>query len=284
MSKRDESALQRIPREIWWMILDEILDEIITLISATSYEGNDWPEDSQLDTCNGFGGIMYKIWKERVEELGSVCRTWQAFAGSRRYRVFDLDRVIPPDWPLEMKRLLAKARFVLLDPKFRHQFRLNMLPDHENTVEWEALLISVPEAVSFAQTVSHPRLRRLNVVYRDWDKPLDLNSFLDMISMFPNLTWLSYRHYPNPFTMFLTPPVTEGRSPVVLPNLQVLWCNFDSHFEYPFKHIVLPSLRYLSIHLGNLAVPVPLIDLFLTYCQTIQSIVIRTYMKKDEIL
>ncbi|PVF98391.1 hypothetical protein CPB86DRAFT_797359 [Serendipita vermifera] len=69
--------------------------------------------------------------------------------------------------------------------------------------------------------ISHPRLRRLNLWNLPGINPVDMNQFIDSLSLFTHLTWLEYScHTDFPLTRI---PVDNGRSPVVLPSLQVLW-------------------------------------------------------------
>jgi hypothetical protein len=240
-------------------------------------EINRWPEDSCLDLTYE-DGLMYARSEKHRKVIGSVCRSWQSFSRSRRNRLSVLS-AIEGDWPVERKRLLAKARFVQMLPFVVGRIS-TLLPDHENTVDWETLSTSHPEAVVFARAVSYPRLRRLDLRYRNHNRPLNPNPFLDMISKFPNLTWLSYRLHASSLEPILA--VTEDRLPVVLPNLQVLWYRCDGKFGFPFTHINLPSLRYLLVHLDAPVAQIPLIDLVSAYSQTIQSIVIRADKSIDE--
>jgi hypothetical protein len=277
MHEQADSALQRTPPEIWWMIFDEAIDADIPVMFATIYEGNHWPEDSgPLMTHEDRHG--YERSEKQRKIIGSVCRSWQIFAQSRRNRLLSLN-AIETDWTSEKRKAIRKARSVRIRP-FLISHIIKTFPEREQAVDWEILSLFDIEAVFFAKNISHPRLRRLELLYQNFSEPPDMSNFINLLSVFPNLTWLSYHLQVSNIQPFI--PVPEDRPPVVLPNLQVLWYRCDGNFAFPYSHVALPSLRYLSVHFSLTVVQVPLVSLLLAYSQTTHSVAIRTDSEREE--
>ncbi|PVF98412.1 hypothetical protein CPB86DRAFT_873416 [Serendipita vermifera] len=90
-----------------------------------------------------------------------------------------------------------------------------------------------------------------------------------------DITWLEYEA----FALRDSITIDIQRAPLVLPNLQVLLFRIRGTFKFscqlPFRHLILPSLRFLSFHVGDLPVHVPLIDILSPYRQTLRSFTAR---------
>jgi hypothetical protein len=99
--------------------------------------------------------------------------------------------------------------------------------------------------------------------------PLNLNLLLDVLSTFNGITWLDYET----FVERREPVPIKDRSPIVLPNLQVLWYKNRKTFKFPFSHLTLPSLQYLTIQIYECPTLVPLLDLLSCYRKTLRSFV-----------
>ncbi|PVF98392.1 hypothetical protein CPB86DRAFT_784840 [Serendipita vermifera] len=148
--------------------------------------------------------------------------------------------------------------------------RITEIPAFAQGVEWEIVSTYVSKAAHLAQ-IPQPRLRRLQLL--EWTRHFDLNPFLDVISQFTNLIWLDYEMRDHRGD---TIPILASRSPIILPNLQVLWYKNRPNFEFPFSMLILPSLRYLSLNIYASTQDIPLIELMSCYRQTLRSFVMRS--------
>ncbi|PVF98421.1 hypothetical protein CPB86DRAFT_784866, partial [Serendipita vermifera] len=281
MAEQGESVIQRTPQEIWWNILDETIDMDLPSTLATTYEGNYWPEDSGLYmTDEGVRKSLYKNSENQRKIIGSVCRSWQVFAQTRRNRRIFMSYV-ESNWPLEMRRAFVKARSVHLWPHVLGGIT-ELFPDITKTVDWEILATNRQDALKFAREFSHPRVRHLELLDHSWSDPLNMELFLDVLSAFPDLTWLSY-HFQD-INDDLRIQVAEDRPPLVLAKLQTLWYRGEWGFAFPFTHLVFPSLQYLSVHFDAPLSEVSLLDLLSGCRQAIRSVVISSHVKGNEIV
>ncbi|CAG8704755.1 6471_t:CDS:2, partial [Acaulospora colombiana] len=94
MTEQYESALHRIPGEIWSIILDEAIDLHNPLFFSTTFEGSDWSAYSIRRSFEQEEALQDRAEMQR-KIIGSVCRSWQSFSRSRRSRYVRLtiDRV-----------------------------------------------------------------------------------------------------------------------------------------------------------------------------------------------
>jgi hypothetical protein len=83
------SAMARTPLEIWWIILEEVIES--TKPFSTVYNGDDWIGDSS-DHAFGLDAEQWREEDEHWEEedqrqlLASVCKAWRRFAMQRKSR------------------------------------------------------------------------------------------------------------------------------------------------------------------------------------------------------
>ncbi|PVF98394.1 hypothetical protein CPB86DRAFT_873403 [Serendipita vermifera] len=132
---------------------------------------------------------------------------------------------------------------------------------------WEIVEIGQPEIMKFSQA-SLPRLRRLGLRTYCSPSPLNHNPFLEVLSRFTSLTWLEYEAYAS---CGQPEAIHKDRSPLILPNLQVLWYKNRGTFEFPFSHLILPSIQYLSLCIFRYPSLVPLLDILSCYRRTLRS-------------
>jgi hypothetical protein len=274
MDEQRELAIIRIPREIWWKILDEVIYDADSLIFSTNFEGEGWAELSDWYMLMLYGQRFQRFEKRR-KIVGSVCRSWQAFAHSKR----NLNVTLGPinhgsspqgiDWP-------SGARSVTLSRGICDD--IIETPALAQGLRWEIVGIDQTDALSLA-SIPLPRLRRLRMGNRGSYLRLDLNLLLDILSNFTNLTWLEYeadimRNEPV--------PIDEDRSPVIMPNLQVLWYKNRATFQFPYSHLSLPSLRYLSLHIYEYPGRIPLLELLSCYRKTLRSFSARGWKRRGD--
>ncbi|PVF98418.1 hypothetical protein CPB86DRAFT_797382 [Serendipita vermifera] len=271
MDYQKDSAVIRAPPEIWWKILDETIDADIPLMFATTYEGNNWAEDSPWHMLMG-KEHLYQGSEEQRKILGSVCRSWQAYARVRRNRHIEL----APRRSYTDGDVVLNARHVTL---WRGIIQY-ITPDLAREAKWEILRIDQSSVPELLPLLPHLRLRRLQL----WTGKLqvfNLNHFLGILSMLNNLTWLEYEVNDFPSQVSSAYPVTN-RPHASLPNLQVLFYKTRELSAFPISFLTLPSLRYLSIHFSIMVGAVSLVDLLLPFRQTIRSVAVRSIMPNEE--
>ncbi|PVF98419.1 hypothetical protein CPB86DRAFT_784860 [Serendipita vermifera] len=255
-----QSAVRRVPQEIWWIILDEVI--AVPLVFDVTYEGESWAKDSKGSSMRRKENTSYAASENQRKVIGSVCRLWQLFAISRKDRCVTLNE----NWRQEIKRS-SKARHVAVcDNTLDRTFLLDSTQGAG--VNCEILRIDHLSAVEFASFIPHPRLRRLHLSITD-RLTFHFEKLLDLLGMFTNLTWL---HCSTNVPGFLS---AKGCTPVTLANLQVLVYECEEAFNFPLSDILLPSLQYLTIHFSQSLDKVPINDLVMTYCQTVRSIVLK---------
>lgn len=252
MSDGTSSAVQRTPQEIWWMILDEVIN--VPLFFATTYKGNHWAKDARKPEETH--DRTYQRSEEQRKVIGSVCRSWQDFARSRRGRSIILYK--DQDWETET---VLKA----------HHAVLRTIPAHYilargTIVEWEVLNFLAPVwAADFASKFAYPRLRRLTLSLRDHQPLLH-----EIVRLFPNITWLDCDVYYNG---------SSASMPITLPWLQVFRGECGENYFFPLSNFILPSLRQLYMFFDVPIQQVLLLDMLLPFRQSLQSVVIR--IRKD---
>ncbi|PVF98407.1 hypothetical protein CPB86DRAFT_797373 [Serendipita vermifera] len=269
MTEQPEPAVNRIATEIWRIILDEAIDQHNPLFFSTGFEGSNWSKYSNWISFEKtvFWQDQEDQWQERAETqrrtIGSVCRSWQAFARSRRGLYFISRMERSGERPHEIDKAL-NARRVTFDHSIYRELARH--PRFVQDIQWEVAQIRQSDIPSLAR-IPLPRLRRLRIRGFGFSQPRDL----DILNKFTNLRWLDCES-----SIARRMPTTIDKKPsVVLPNLQVLWYKVQGTFEFPFKDFILPSLRYLSLHIDEISRLVPLSDILSSYRQTLQSFTSR---------
>ncbi|PVF98390.1 hypothetical protein CPB86DRAFT_825759 [Serendipita vermifera] len=263
MNSHYNPAVRRVPIDIWWNILDEVIEDEALPICATTFAGRDWSGYSRL-TMSGHEKIHFDSSEKQRKVIGCVCRLWRAVAEARRNRYIDLGEKNVDKYSSQMTKVL-RARSVKLwsgacDMIFKH-------PSFSQGVNWEVAEIHVHKAENLSR-IPHPRLRRLKLTFGGFGGPSDTNPFLHVLSLFTNLTWLEYRSNASNGRLI---PLYDDTPPIVLPNLQVFWYKNSPIFTFPFTHLVLPSLQYLSLYAYNSPTRATLIKILTSYRQTIRS-------------
>ncbi|PVF98409.1 hypothetical protein CPB86DRAFT_797375 [Serendipita vermifera] len=267
MPEGNESAISRVPREIWWAILEEAISQYNPLFFSTVFNGSSW---SKYSSWRSFA--VEDFWRRRNEKnrkiIGSVCRSWQAFARSRRGRYFAL-KLDGRGELFQGIEGLPNARRVGLHHGVCQ--KLVEFPHLTQGFNWKIIEISQEDVQELA-LIPLPLLRRVQI---NSQRGFLLGPFLDGLSKFMDITWLEYEAF-NPRDFI---PIDIQRAPIVLPNLQTLWFKlrgtFEFSFQLPFRYLILPSLRFLSFHMGDLPVQVSLIDIISPYRQTLRPFTAR---------
>jgi hypothetical protein len=254
MNEENNTAVQRMPKELWWMILEEAID--VPLMFATTYEGNDWSNDAHTCLVATYPNDLYRDSEKKRKIIGSVCRSWQVFALYRKDRQFVLENKAP----FPGTRLNARRVHLRVDPEELHCAQGTIL-------ECEILASSHPLVITRFKELSLPRLRRLQLWFSEGDP-----HFFDILHLFPNITWLdceaAYREIPAVKASWELPSLS---------NLQVLRYKCRISFIFPLCGILLPSLRYLYLHFFSHIDQVPILDILLFYSQSVQFIVVRRF-------
>ncbi|PVF98393.1 hypothetical protein CPB86DRAFT_814769 [Serendipita vermifera] len=330
-TRHNESAVHRVPIEIWWKILDNVIYGDNYLFLSTTFSGCDWSEYATW-TLVTYEGRFYRLSEKQRKVVGSVCRSWQAFSRSRsnRYVSINLPRkheqspevetppqetppqeTPPQETPPQRRRISFRSIFSTLFRsksiphitskddlqddwpqivnKSRQARRIKvgfdlwerfgeLFEEMGYVADWEIVDVGRHEVMELSR-LSLPRLRRLRLCVYDDFSTLNLNTFLEALSKFPNLTWFEYeadvlRGQPV--------PIDEDKSPLLLPNLQVLWFKNRATFEFPFSHLILPSLRYLSLQIYELPSRIPLLDLLSCYRQTLRSLTANVFKTRGD--
>jgi hypothetical protein len=273
MTERCEPAAQRTPREIWWKILDEFIYGEDRFILSTTFQGKRWSDCSDWSMFRTYR-VQLEHFEKRRKIIGSVCRSWYKFSCSERY----VDATPRTPHGVETHEVIRKAltarRVTLVMPwcnKSKH-------PAPAQGFNWEIAEIS-DDAAPLLASLPLPRLRRLRMICFNTSSPLDLNPLLDVLSTFNSLTWLDYEA----FVERGEPVPIKDRSPIVLPNLQVLWYKNRKTFRFPFSHLILPSLQYLTIQIYESSTLVPLLDLLSCYRKTLRSFVAARFKHGSEV-
>ncbi|PVF98425.1 hypothetical protein CPB86DRAFT_784870 [Serendipita vermifera] len=252
-------ATQRTPEEVWWIILDEVID--VPLLIGSTYEGNDWSNAG----CKSIKELddLYETSETQRKTIGSVCRLWQAFAQSRRYRALkmhDKDRTL---------ERIQKARLIYFSTVDIINIVNSPLAQGKR-VEWEHLRTNDLRILHRVLSVfSCPRLRRLELAISEED---DL-FFVDLLPPLPEITWIDY----NVFYDDGKASVVQKKPSITLPNLQVFRGRCHGSFSFPLSSFLVPSLRHLYITVSY-DIPieeVPLLDILLPCRRSIESVVVE---------
>ncbi|CAG8761306.1 1947_t:CDS:1, partial [Acaulospora colombiana] len=202
MNDGGSPVVQRIPEDVWWMILNDVIDE--PLLFATTYKGNDWFNDGNMSRQE-----FYDRYEKQRKIIGSVCRLWQTFAPYKKFHIVGLKD--DTDWGQETT---GKAHHVLV-----HSSSILSRFAPGTSVEWETLGLrfskQLPQLVSM---LSYPRLRRLGLSLSKYTLR-DHLPFAETLGAFSEINWLdlyvSLDSAPNHFAN-TSPSIT-------LPKLEVLW-------------------------------------------------------------
>jgi hypothetical protein len=259
MTDRARSAVSRTPLEIWWMILDEVIDCPVHF--ATVYHGEDWANDSRT-YAHAFDETEYKEKRTQRLIIASVCKTWKQFSTQRMGRSLLLENNKKLQDPYRVK--LKKARRVFIRGTL-HEDSLSLIGQEAN---WEILKLG-PTDVEQINRISLPHLRRLIFASRKLIR-FDPGLYLKGLGSLVNLTWLqlSLSFFTRP-----PPPMSESANTIFLPKLQVLIYRTYRHFCFPFGTLNLPSLQHLSVKSDQSSTAFPPINNFLLpYCKTLKSV------------
>jgi hypothetical protein len=257
MANRACSAVSLIPLEIWWMILDEVID--CPRYFATIYDGDDWANDSRAYTYR-WDDEDYKESRVQIQTLSSVCRIWRQFTVQRRGRslILDDNKIGDP-----YRARVKKARRV----NITHTLDSSTLSLIGETVNWEIIRIRQTHANQL-DTLSFPYLRRLILASRD-PIPFHKNLYLNCLGSLVNLTWLQYS------ARFSSLRFSLSNDTILLPNLRVLVYRMYRAFYSPSMVLRLPSLQHLSVRSNkSITILSNMAELLHPYAQTLKSIAI----------
>jgi hypothetical protein len=252
MTDPADSAISRTPIEIWWKILDQIID--CPTYFATVYNGDDWAHDAQF----------YSLKKDEQEYRGkakerwivaSVCRSWRHIVTQRKERGLSLG--IENRYPSYTEVNRAHRVFVGMLDK-------STLLSIGQSVDWRILRVGTRSTFKDLYQVSFPHLRRLIVSPSIYTK---LYPTLKLYGSLVNLTWLEYS-----VTIFYSTETNQNEETILLPNLQVFIYVTRRGFEFPFASLDLPLLQHLSIrHEGVYGTFPPVVDFLLPCRRTLRS-------------
>ncbi|CAG8655832.1 3357_t:CDS:1 [Acaulospora colombiana] len=265
MTEKYKQVVNRIPKEIWWMILDEAVDQHNPLFFSTTFEGSNWSTYSTRTSIRQEAEQQNRAETQR-KIIGSVCRSWQVFARLRR------DRRITITWGEmdNMYQLLERASSACRGELYNGVCQWIIFTSHcVKGFNWEIVEMNM-ENIEIFLLIPFPRLRRLRMRPTEG---FDHTRFLDALVKFNNITWLDYQGRCD--SSDRSPAVDEKRPPVVVSNLQVLSYGFQGPLEYPFQHLSFPSLRYLSFHIDAWPSYMSLTEVLSHYRRTLQSCVIK---------
>lgn len=276
-NRRADSAVHRAPIEIWWKILHEVIDtalEYRSRVFDTTFEGDDWMYYSSWSMLDWEDRWLRNA-REQTKIIGSVCRSWQVFS----QLINDRYVILKFDFREKLLRGITKAskahRVAIWDLASCKQYNIPLVFDHD--VGWEIIEVYQREVTELVH-IPLPHLRRLRMY--SFQNYLNLNLFLDAICRFTSLTWLDYEVDTSRRRQPI--PIHQDKPPVLLPNLQVLWYKIRHILEFPFSYLILPSLRYLTLHIYELPSRVPLFEILSFYRQTLQSFVTGQFKDRGD--
>jgi hypothetical protein len=256
------SAVSRTPPEIWWIILDEVID--CPKHFATTYDGDDWAHDAHAYSLKQ-DEVEYKEKEKQRQNIASVCISWRRFATQRKGRSLYLG-TNKNQYPSDVE--VKKAYRIRID-----SIDDSILSSLDQSADWRILRI-LPSSIKDLSQLYLPHLRRL-IIHTTIYTSFDLNPYLDYLGPLINLTWLEFS------ATNLRPrnstPTSEDKRTVLLPNLQVFICLTRSGFLFPFESLELPSLRHLSVRYNGMSWTFPPIDdILLRYRTSLKSVSITS--------
>ncbi|PVF98404.1 hypothetical protein CPB86DRAFT_784852 [Serendipita vermifera] len=265
MTQQHEPAVHKVPLEIWWKIVDEAIDQHNPFFYSTTFEGSKWSVYS-ITSFFQHENYLQKRAEAQRKIISSVCRSWQAFARSRR----DLCVTLKLDGTSNILQKLEgalNARRGELHSGVCQQIILS--PHCKTGFNWEIVEMNRDIVDSFI-SIPFPHMRRLRM--NPWGG-FDPTGLLNALTKFNDITWLDYEARHDIFREYLV--VDKNRSPVIVPHLQVLCYQFHGPFQFPFRHLVLPSLRYLSFHIDEWPTDISLTYVLSRFCRTLRSCTIN---------
>jgi hypothetical protein len=259
-------AINQIPNEIWWDVFDDLIE--VPMFFATTYTGDNWTRDANESMVYDRLGLYFSLESQR-KVIGSVCRSWQLWARSRRHRWVSLTST-----QTEIGRYLEgtfKARrvFIMILPISWPVIQSVSGGD----INWEIFSAHAHLVATFPP-ISPLRIRRICLAATG-GLPSNPNTFLLALRRFiKDITWLDYETHGG----YGTPNSIDPNTPdVIMPNLQVFYYRTFGILQLPLSYITMPSLRYLAIHYWLRLNDIPLNDIILAYGQTLQSVIIQVH-------
>ena len=229
-----DSALARIPIEIWFKILEHVIDA---------------PEYFDAPCTRSFSDFMRKSKNPQqyfqsmshLKRIKKVCRLWERFAAEKTYRLVDIKCLLHhPHRPVNAKCILSLPLEAV-----RRAHAANIKEHTYDALEcstlWRKVTISIA-AVDQATALTHlaknssrhPYLRRIYITYKLRD-----TAYLTCLRYLNNITLLSLS-----FSTACCPHLYDQ---VTLDQVEVLiWETSEADLS-PSKFFHLPSLRHLAI-------------------------------------
>ena len=246
------SALTRVPVEIWGIILLEVIH--VPYLLDTTCVGSFFLLWDAIDSAKERSSQLE--WQIRL--LCLVCKSWKHFVDTKLYRYRSIgfqDGQLDP-------HILANAQRAQLCLPLGHMLTV--------PTRWEVVEIDdsdmVDEFLVSIRQGYHPRLRRLTLCLNQWTKQLFLSAARDSV-VFYHLTFLHLRF---PWGSRMQLPTTTMVQ-VALPRLEVLiWDDYDGLL--PSQMFRLPTLRHLGWGKRDDRFPV---STLLSYAPTLHSLSIR---------
>ena len=224
-----DSAVARVPIEIWFKILDHVID-VPEYFDATC-EGSffDFWQSSRTAVP------VYKS-SAHLKVIKKVCRSWERFALERAYRLVDITV------PLRRHRPLAVLR---------RAHAANIKGCNYNALEchtlWRRVTITIgteDQAAALTHLAKnssrHPYLRRIYIMHN-----LQNTEYLVSLSSFRHITLLSLASPLPTASPHLYKQVTLGRVEVLI------WETWKNGLK-PSTFFHLPSLRHLALIGSNI--------------------------------
>ncbi|KAG8760582.1 hypothetical protein FRC14_002584 [Serendipita sp. 396] len=241
MSDCNDSAITTTPPEIWWSILEHTVG--IGYLFADTIDGDveaASPWDNSLGGHNYFR--QFEKAKKQIFILGLVCKSWKQCVDSIASRFLILKAPgNNKNWDMEVITAAQIVYAVSYKP---------LLPNLlEKLVQWRVLETTLDDAMEMRR-IPHPNLRRLDLHDR-YQKPVvplfDANTLIYALSAFSQITWFSY------YTLSRYLAISGAEGPAMtFPNLRVLQYHSNGRPCLPYRRLILPSLRHLSIQISEL--------------------------------
>ncbi|KAG8790946.1 hypothetical protein FRC17_008831, partial [Serendipita sp. 399] len=266
-----ESAMSKIPTEIWLDILECVISS--EHFFACRYSGGDWSRVAQEYFLLDYRVLEHRSRRRQIITLGMVCKTWKRF----------MDNILSPRFVWIPKSIadhtiiddIVRAERVLVTDK------TSMLSELVGKwVHWRIFCGDLVELRGLEKTV-HPDLRRLELVYTYYSYsntpivPYNPHRLVESLSSFTDIVWLGYR---TSVSVRADCTKDDGGPRITLPNLEVLKYHGESGFHLPFYRLNLPSLRHLAIRApfnpDHLPVWQMMVD---SYGKTLHSLYIQSF-------
>ena len=216
-----DSALARIPIEIWFKILEHVIDAPEYFDAPCTGSFSDFMRESKNPQ-------QYFQSMSHLKRIKKVCRSWEVFAAENTHRLVDIKYI--SSLPLEAARRAHASNI-----------KDNVYNALECSTLWRKVTISIT-AVDHATALTHlaknssrhPYLRRIYITYQLRD-----TAYLTCLRYLNNITLLSLS-----FSTACCPHLDDQ---VTLDQVEVLiWETSEADLS-PSKFFYLPSLRHLAI-------------------------------------